>query len=244
MLEIILLDDDAEALKRLRQETEAELEQRGFTAAFHEALAPETVDEILGRLENLDLAMLDIDMGTDRPGGGNGLQAAAVIRSRFPACSIVFVTSYLTYATEIYEVQPIYFILKDQLHEKLSQAVELFLQLQARKQKYLKVNVGKTEKLIPVEAILYIERENRRSKIVTQSEETVVWDNLQQLYEQLPQERFAACHKSYIVGLRWVSNYDRFYVTLTTGQTLPISRSHKETFRKSVALFMISDIQG
>ena len=110
MLEIILLDDDAEALKRLRQETEAELEQRGFTAAFHEALAPETVDEILGRLENLDLAMLDIDMGTDRPGGGNGLQAAAVIRSRFPACSIVFVTSYLTYATEIYEVQPIYFL--------------------------------------------------------------------------------------------------------------------------------------
>lgn len=239
-LELLLLDDDTPSLKLMRRETEKELEQHGYSALWHEASTIQEAEEILEQTENLDLALLDIDMGSGRE---TGIGIAAEIRERFPACAIVFVTSYLSYATEIYEVQPIYFILKEQLHEKLGKAVELFLRMQARKQQYLKVSKGKTEKLIPVDSILYLERENRRSKIVTTDEETVVWDNLPKLAEQLPPEQFSVCHKSYIVGLRWVANYDRFNITLSTGQILPISRSQREAFRKSLARFLISDMQ-
>lgn len=241
MLEVMVLDDDPVARKKMRQETEQELKQHGFSAVLHEAATPQTAKKILEQMKNLDLALLDIDLGSGRE---SGLQIASAVRNRFPACSIIFVTSYLAFATEIYEVQPIYFIMKDQFHEKLGKAVAMFLRIQARKQQYLKISKGRTEMLIPVESILYIERENRRSNIVTQTEKTVVWDNLSKLYEQLPHERFACCHKSYIIGLRWVANYDRFNVTLTTGQTLPISRSHREEFRKSLARFMISDMQN
>ena len=239
MLEIMLLDDDPEMLKRMHRETETELAENGFSADWYEATDPESAKAVLEQTDKLDLALLDIDMGNGRE---SGLELASLIREQYPSCSIVFVTSYLSFATEIYEVQPIYFILKEQFREKLSKAISIFIQIQTRRQQYLKVSKGKTEKLIPVDSILYLERENRRSKIVTENEETVVWDNLGKLFEQLPPERFAICHKSYIVGLRWVANYDRFNLTLSTGQVLPISRSQRESFRKSLARFMISDM--
>ena len=46
-----------------------------------------------------------IDMGVDRPDDGSGLHVAEVVQELFPACSIIFVTTYLNFATEVYEVQ-------------------------------------------------------------------------------------------------------------------------------------------
>jgi len=114
------------------------------------------------------------------------------------------------------------------LDDRLGNALNIFQRNYARQHKYITVFTGKTENLIQMASILYCERENWRTKIVTTSGEMIVWDNLQTLSEKLPEEQFASCHKGYLVGLQWVANYDRFFVTLTTGQTIPISRSHLE----------------
>ena len=37
-----------------------------------------------------------------------------------PFCQIIFLSSYLSYATEVYETEHIYFILKSQLHQRIA----------------------------------------------------------------------------------------------------------------------------
>ena len=62
--------------------TEKELEQHGYSALWHEASTIQEAEEILEQTENLDLALLDIDMGSGRE---TGIGIAAEIRERFPA---------------------------------------------------------------------------------------------------------------------------------------------------------------
>ncbi len=40
-----------------------------------------------------------------------------------PFCQIIFLSSYLSYATEVYETEHIYFILKSQLHQRIGPAL-------------------------------------------------------------------------------------------------------------------------
>ena len=239
MLEVLLLDDDEQFLGILRQQTEQGLLEKGLSPQFHMATTAQQAEEQLREMQRLDLALLDIDMGAEKT---SGLRVAKALREAFPDCGIAFVTSYLHYATEVYEVQPFYFVLKDQLRERIGAAMDVFQKKYLQAQKTVSVNVGRKERLIPVESILYFEHENRRTRMVTTTEELIIWDSLQTLEKKLPPGLFAANHKSYLVGLRWIANYDRTAVVLITGHKLPISRSRREAFQQKVRQYIKAEL--
>ena len=239
MLEVLLLDDDERFLNILRQQTEQGLLQRGFSPRFHMAATAQEAAEQINSIQSLDLALLDIDMGTENT---SGLQVAKALQEVFPDCGIAFVTSYLNYATEVYEVQPFYFILKDQLQDRIGAALDIFQKKYIQAQKTVAVNVGRKERLIPVESILYFEHQNRRTRMVTTTEVLMIWDSLQTLEKKLPAGLFASSHKSYLIGLRWIANYDRTAVILVTGHRLPISRTRRDGFQQKVRQYIKAEL--
>ncbi|EKC47003.1 Response regulator of the LytR/AlgR family, partial [human gut metagenome] len=55
--------------------------------------------------------------------GTGGIRLAQSMKHYAPFCQIIFLSSYLSYATEVYETEHIYFILKSQLHQRIGPAL-------------------------------------------------------------------------------------------------------------------------
>ena len=70
----------------------------------------------------VELALLDIDMP-----GMNGMELAAVIKTRWPDTAIVFLTGYPQYAVDAFELRASGYILKPATAERLAREIEYVL---------------------------------------------------------------------------------------------------------------------
>lgn len=77
--------------------------------------------------------------------------------------------------------------------------------------------------------ILYIEGMGEYLKIFQQGAATplVVLMSMKRILEQLPDDRFARVHKSYIVNLNRIANSSRTQVTMENNTTIPIGESYR-----------------
>lgn len=66
-----------------------------------------------------NIAVLDIRMdGTD------GIELAKKLNRLAPGCKIIFLTGFLDYATEVYETEHVYFVLKSEMEHRLGRALQ------------------------------------------------------------------------------------------------------------------------
>lgn len=77
--------------------------------------------------------------------------------------------------------------------------------------------------------ILYIEGMGEYLKIyhLDSSTPLVVLMSMKRILEQLPADRFARAHKSYIVNLNRITNNSRTQITMENGTVIPIGESHR-----------------
>ena len=77
--------------------------------------------------------------------------------------------------------------------------------------------------------ILYIEGMGEYLKIFQQGAAMplVVLMSMKRILEQLPDDRFARVHKSYIVNLNRIANSSRTQVTMENNTTIPIGESYR-----------------
>lgn len=237
-LEIYLLDDDPVFLQTFSQTLEDYLQQQGCIFQLH---AFTDGKELLVRAverRQADLLIADIALGSRET---NGLDVASKMRCWFPGCSIIYLTAFLEFATEIYDTRPLYFILKEEYQQRIPLAMKLFFQDYAAKQETLTVTTGRTQTVIQLQDLIYCEHIGRKTNLVCTGQELLVPDTIANLMNRLPQRRFVICHKGYIVGLQYVKSYCRYVVTLNTGQELPISRSRYEAFRAAFLRYLDHD---
>ncbi len=104
--ERLIMEDTVSICRELPQISEV----RGFTRA----------DEALAWLENdpADIAFLDIDMP-----GMNGLELAAVIKTRWPDTAVCFLTGYSEYAVDAFSLRATGYLLKPVSKESLAEEV-------------------------------------------------------------------------------------------------------------------------
>jgi two-component SAPR family response regulator len=114
MLRTILIDDELPALHWLQSllQSYSDVEIAGLFTYAEEALA------FLGS-ERVDVAFLDIEMP-----GMNGKEAAERLLDIHPGLDIVFVTAHNLYASEIFELNAIDYVLKPATARRLSKTIE------------------------------------------------------------------------------------------------------------------------
>ena len=116
MLKIVVCDDDALCCKEIVKGIRDTL---GSTPADISDFRDPTL--LLEHLRKTDcqphIALLDICMPEQ-----DGIRLAQSMKQYAPFCQIIFLSSYLSYATEVYETEHIYFILKSQLHQRIGPA--------------------------------------------------------------------------------------------------------------------------
>ena len=190
----------------------------------------------------LDAVFLDIELGRK-----NGIFVAKKLNKTKPNCQIIYMTNYLHYATEIYNTEHIWFVVKKHFQDKVGEIISRILREFESKPSRIVLKTLKNEviSIVPSD-IYYLEREKRGTRVVTVWDEYHVKERMSDIVPQLSELDFSQCHNSYVVNFRHVKELQKdmyiLYGEADKEQIVQISRRYvqktREDFLKWSALFV------
>lgn len=242
MMHIALCDDNERHLAETARVIEREAAERGETVALTTFVRSEA---FLLAVENRELtaeiAILDIAMQ-----GMDGITLARRINALAPRCRIIFLTGYLTYAMDVYEVDHVYFVLKEKLAERIWPAIEKArdgFAVSARD--YLTFETASGMEICRYADILCFERAGRKTRVRMSEREFFIRDSLGGLAERGLPKQFVRCHQSFFVNLDAVRMMEADAFVLRDGSRAPISRAcRKQVQEAAFAYWNASILQG
>ncbi|TKC10597.1 response regulator transcription factor [Pedobacter polaris] len=246
MLNAIIVDDEEFArssLYFLLQQNCESVNIIGIAKSVNEA-------RTLLNQQNVDLIFLDIAMP-----GENGFELIPQVQQT--NASVIFTTAYDQYALKAIKANALDYLLKpidiDELKEAVNKAVKyinlnkaennrneslknLANDLSGDKTSIQKITLPSAQgyKLIDIDDIIHIEADSNYSIFnLTNLEKIVVSKVLKDYEEILPENRFVRVHKSSIVNLKFVKEYNSrngLQVLLNNGETINVSRRRASDF--------------
>lgn len=179
------------------------------------------------------VAVLDIRMeGTD------GIRLAEQLNDLLPQCAVIFLTAFLEYATDVYETRHVYFILKNELEQRIGSALEKALDGKGMPPR-LQLSSGSSVKSILLRDILYLERILHKTMVRMRNGTEMVTASPAELLKDVTEGTFIRCHQSYWVNYEHITAMERNEFVLSDGTRIPISR----TFRDSAKAAFFSDMR-
>lgn len=177
------------------------------------------------KIPQYDILFLDINMKEI-----DGMKTAREIRKITREVYIVFVTAFITYAPEGYEVDAIRYLLKDDGH--IEKSIVECLETITYKMNYVEYKhvfefrEGKTT--VFFEDILYVE--SNLHKLIfhmagNSDRKYTMYDKLDSIEGLLQDAGFCRIHKSCLVNFRYVQYVERYRAVLSNGESLAVSKS-------------------
>ena len=223
-IRIAICDDDTMALDWLRRIT-----QRALSPNYQiQILSADSAQALLALKETLQIVVLDIQLPQS-----NGIELARAIMKQHPDCNVIFVSGYVNYVSEVYQVPHLGMVLKDQAEVQLPKFLlrAASAVAQAAGQAIVVHSAGKNQR-IPLAELRYMERRGHYTHIYLRSGgEVLTKETLGELQERIGNVYFCRCHISYLVNLHDVHSIREQSFELHGGSVIPISRSHSRAAR-------------
>jgi len=178
-----------------------------------------------------DIALLDIEMG-----GQNGVELAREIRQSDTKLVIVFITGYVDYMSQGFDVDALHFLVKPIKEDKFFSVLQKAKQSLAQANKSLTLAIDGTLYRLPLEKIRYIEAQDHYVLIKAVSQEYKTKMNLSDVQKSLD-DSFFKCQRSFIVNLRFVYKISRTGIVLDDMTEVPLSRDLYEAANRAVIKF-------
>jgi len=189
--------------------------------------------ELEGISQDFDLFLLDYDMNDNENSSEelktDGMTFAKKIRSIYGMKKeIIFITAYPDFIYESFEVRAFRFITKPieksilfkALDDLINSPVSSFISIVTREQTIV----------INSEDVLYFDVLGIRTSIHTKNETLIFRRPMSYFEKQIKSSCFFRIHKSYIVNIQYVSDFNYSHVTLKNGETLPLSQKKYAEF--------------
>jgi len=181
-----------------------------------------------------DITILDINMPEL-----NGIEVAKKINDLCPRCRIIFLTSYLGYATDVYEARHSYFVLKSEIGEKLKKAFgAVFADID--KNTIVSFRADGEQWKLGIEGILYLERNLRKVNIVCRRRSFTTSTKLEELFQYIPDGKLIHCHQSYWVNPDYIRSMTADSFIMADETVIPISRGNRESARNAFFTYLHS----
>ena len=175
-----------------------------------------------------DLAVLDIHMP-----GNSGIDVAKTLNLLTPECRIIFLTSFLGYATEVYETRHSYFILKSELPDRIDAALTKALEDRTQEPR-LRFREGRTIQTAAVSEFLYLERILKKTAVVLcNGSKHFTAAKAEEVLKDVPPGCFVRCHQSFWVNTEKIASMKSESFVLLNGEEIPISRSRKKEAKEA-----------
>lgn len=174
-------------------------------------------------MASCDIALLDIDFGKSDQ---NGMDLARKLRTLRADAVIIFITNYIEYAPEGYEVQAFRYLLKRQLDTELAHCIELAVKHMKVHTETFRIQISGEILNLPLEDILYFEVQQHTVTLFVQKAQVMSYrfnTSLSDIEVQLENKGFLRIHKSYLVNMRYLRKFQCREALLSNGITLRVS---------------------
>ena len=227
MTRIAIVDNEEEFLSSLTSYIERYSSESGYRFVVRRF---EKVDDFLQIFDKdvFDLIFMDINF----PEGKSGLDAASEIRKVDQDVAIIFITNLSRFALDGYKYQALDYILKPISYFDFKMRMDRIHSRIPQREKTLTIEKGTTERIVPLEDILYVESKDH--DLIYNLKDEVIrvrGKSMKELDRELADFGFARCGVSYLVNLRYCTEIQGDMLTIGKDQ-VHISRNAKKEFLK------------
>lgn len=233
MLTIAICDDIPDDMERIRAAAAAALPDAQIAPFSSPLVMIEAVKEGF----RPDLVVLDVRMEPM-----DGITLAKRICGLCPGCRIVFVSEYLGYATEVYDVRHSYFVLKSQLEKRMAPALTRAAE-ELEHLPRLSFRFRGQLQLVDAQSVLCLERALRKTYVYCLDGRCETSEHAQEILLRAKAAGFCQCHKSFWVNLSLVSAMNGDTFILDDGREIPISRSFRKAVRAQFFTSLHRDLE-
>ncbi len=229
VIRIAIVDDEEMYLEKEKKITEA---------YFSEKQVPYTIETYQNvewflyglKEEAFDLYILDVEMP-----GKNGIQAAKEIRKLYPDPVIIFITNYIDYAVDAYEVNTYRYIPKMVLEKKLPESYDSLLpELLEKEERYYVIEKRGGVEKIAYSDIFYIKKEGKNTVFVHKRGESKLRISLVTVLDELNSGEFYQIDKGCIANLRHVMKMKGYDLYMRDGMILPIGEARFQGLKRAI----------
>ncbi len=229
-MNIIICDDESMALKFNCNIIEELVKKYRVDANVIGFLSGERLLEYMEH-NLIDIVFLDIDLK-----GMNGLKVASRISKKYPKVITIFITAHREYALEAFSVEAFSYLTKpiepERLERIFKKAVIQVNDINNRVQRIpLIITEGNIKRKINQSSIIYIERVNSQSIIMTKSGQHAVYETITSLAGRL-EDNFMQINQGIIVNLDETSTIKGNRVTMKNGEEFSIGRTYNKEVKK------------
>lgn len=229
MLYIAVCDDEKNIGAELESFLLEILKKRGIEHQIDVYFSGSELFRAIQSTIRYDLVFLDIEYAQDEI---NGVQVGRQIRDSLlnHLTSIVYISWESSYALELFETQPLNFLIKPLSYEKIDHVVRKHLQISGHRSKDFVYKVGHDTFKVIAKDIVYLESMGRMLILHKVEGNTVeFYGSIKAAYEeQLKKCDFIQIHNSYVVNYDYIHSMKIDQVHLVDNiASLPISKHRR-----------------
>ena len=230
-MKIAICDDEIYFAGKLREILMQYLEERHIDFEIELCSSGRECVELGVEMLQYQIIFLDINMKQM-----DGIETAKNVRAYTEESFVIFVTAYIDYSLEGYQVGASRYILKNNLNfreqiyecmDAITKKMKCFLT-----RKIFRFQEG--EKKIRIENILYIESKLHKLEfnILEHGLATyTMYGTLNELENELEEYPFLRIHQSFLVNLKYIKCVTGYKVVLSNGQELTVPRARYKTVK-------------
>ncbi len=188
-------------------------------------------EELLKAYSLPDILLLDIRMP-----GINGMDVAKALRDKGWRKILIFVTGEEDQVFNSFDLRAFHFLVKPISDEKLKEVLksaeselEHIERSPADNDRYIDIQSGTSHIRLKLSKLQYAEVFSRKTILHTKEGIIEYYGQLSAL-EKLVGSDFYRIHRSYLVNMKCIERYDRAFVTMSGGDSIPIARREYDGF--------------
>ena len=176
--------------------------------------------------KDFDIMLLDIEMPSM-----SGIELAKKIRLENDAVQIIFITGFIDYISEGYDVAALHYLMKPLSEDKLSEVLNRAVLKIRKNEKSLFLSISGEMVRILIYQIKYLEVQQNYVTVHAKKDYTVK-KTLGEFESELD-ERFYRIGRSFIVNLSCIDKITKNSVHLSDGSVIPLPRGQYESLNKA-----------
>ncbi len=231
-MRILICDDDRVITEQIIRYLQEYFTCRGYE--MPELVSFSEGDSLLADEGQKDLVFLDIEMP-----GSNGILVGEELKKANPDILIFIITSYMQYLDDAMRFQVFRYLSKPLEKERLFANMDDAMRFYYRLVSTVVIDDGNTSKKISESDIIYIEAQAGATLVHTVSGTYPAKKAIHSWLDTLNAGSFFPSHKSYIVNMKYVSEFNHELITFSAnfGHAYLSRRKYKQ-FKKAYFIYL------
>ena len=235
MIRLGICDDDEKILNLLCRMIE---EQYGEQIQIQTWSSPQ---EMLFYCEDqgvvpLDIVLIDIVLKRD-----SGVELAKKLQQLSRRVKIIFITGFIEFAADIFEIEPVYLLKKPISVIKLVEAIDRAIdKIRLEETQIITLQSKGVVFRIAVGSIVYVESKERKLLIHQDVGEPIaVYMKMDELEEKLgAMHLFLRCHHSYLLNMECIKTFTTHEIIMLDDTKVPVSRPKSKSAKEQFLAYL------